>query len=161
MKTNKKHSCDDNLGVFEFANGSTLHYYFAHKEEDKAIEDALEAHGTDYGDYHAVFANAGNKPRLEPLMMIAAACKFGAHGVPFFFQSVYEGQGDIRELTPAQKRQFDESDAFFIPVSEMMKSLERFTKGFVEDELNPHYCMPGPPDEIGLLFLRLVWALPR
>lgn len=147
------------MSVFEFANGSTLHYFFAHTEEDKAVEDALEAHGTDYGDYDAVFANAGNDPRLEPLMMISAASKFGAHGVPFFFQSVYQGEGDIRDLTPEQKRHFDETGAFFIPVSEMVKNLQRFTKGFVEDEWNPHYCLPGPPDEIGLLMLRLVWAL--
>lgn len=34
------------------------------------------------------------------------------------------------------------------------------TKGVVEGETyNPHFCMPGPPNEIGILILRIAWSL--
>lgn len=32
-------------------------------------------------------------------------------------------------------------------------------KGEVEGEHNPHFCMPGPPNEIGVLLLKMAWAL--
>lgn len=55
-----------------------LHYHFAHQEEDKRIEDALEVHGTDWSDYDAVFANPGNQPRMEVGMYVCmcVVCMF-------------------------------------------------------------------------------------
>ena len=58
-------SCDTNESAFEFEDGAALHYHFAHKEEDKSIEDALKIQGTEFSDYDAVIANLGNEPRME------------------------------------------------------------------------------------------------
>lgn len=150
--------CDDNRGVFEFANGASIHFYFAHKEIHKRIEDALDVHDTAFGDYDVVFANPGNKPHMDPSVLLDSALELQQAKVPLVWFSAYEGEGDIREWDVDQQRKFADLDAKFLPVHDMVKDFGNLTKGFIESERNPHFCMPGPPDEIGVLLLKLVWS---
>lgn len=152
-------SCDDDNSVFEFDNGSLLHYHFAHKEEGKRIEDALRVHGTAYSDYDAIVANLGNEPRMETSELLRTAERLNTEGVPLFWLTAYEGEGDIRDWEDDEQERFTESGARFLPVHEMVESLGYLTKGVVEGEVNPHFCMPGPPNEIGVLLLKMAWAL--
>lgn len=151
--------CDDNNGVFDFANGASIHFYFAHKEGDKRIEDALDVHGTAFGDYDMVFANPGNTPHMEPSLLLDAALELQQGNVPLVWLSAYAGEGDIRDWDADQQREFTRRDAKFLSVHDMVRDLGSLTKGYVENERhNPHFCMPGPPNEIGVLLLQLVWS---
>ena len=145
--------------MFEFENGAELHYHFAHKEEGKRIEDGLRAHGTQFSDYDAIVANPGNDPRLETNEFLRTAGSLKDEGIPLFWLSSYDGEGNVGDWTHAERRQFERSGARFIPVHNMVESLSYLTKGAVEGEFNPHFCMPGPPNEIGILLLKVAWAL--
>eukprot|EP00752_Nemacystus_decipiens_P014381 g12791.t1 len=152
-------SCNTDESTIEFENGAVLHYHFANDEEHKSIDDALEIHGTDFSDYDAVFANLGNPPRMKAPMVLTAAGRLKEAGVPFFWLSDFEGKGDVLAWRPEEQEEFWACGARFVPVHRMVDSLEYLTKGFVEDEPNHHFCLPGPPTEIGILLLRMTWAL--
>eukprot|EP00903_Cladosiphon_okamuranus_P014838 g13739.t1 len=133
-------SCDTNESAFEFENGAVLHYHFAHKEENKSIEDALKVQGTELSDYDAVMANPGNEPRME----VSETLRTG---------------GRLKEAGEEQE-EFWNQGARFVPVHRMVETLKYLTKGEVEGERhNSHFCLPGPPNEIGVLLLKMVWAL--
>lgn len=154
-----ENSCDDNNSVFEFDNGAIIHYHFAHKEEVKRIEDGLRVHGTKFSDYDAVVANAGNEPRMATSETIRSAEELESLDIPLFWMTTYDGTGDISEWTSHDRHRFQKSGARFLPVHRMVESLTYLTKGAVEGELNPHFCMPGPPNEIGVLLLKIAWAI--
>ena len=145
--------------MFEFENGAVVHYHFAHREEGKQIEDALRVHGTKFSDYDAIFANPGNTPRLETSEVLRTATYVKGEGVPLFWLATYTGYGDIRDWTYEERRTFKRSGARFVPVHDMVESMSYLTKGVVEGESNSHFCMPGPPNEIGILLLKVAWAL--
>ncbi|CAM9726063.1 unnamed protein product, partial [Pylaiella littoralis] len=75
--------------------------------------------------------------------------------------SHYDGNGDVASWTSEEQAEFWNSGARFLPVHRMVEGLEYLTKGVVEGETsgNPHFCMPGPPNEIGILVLRVAWSL--
>ncbi|CBJ26872.1 hypothetical protein Esi_0048_0094 [Ectocarpus siliculosus] len=151
--------CDDDESVFEFDNGAAIHYHFAHKEENKRFEDALQYRGTEYSSYDAVVGNLGNDPRMEVSEVLRVANLLKEEGVPLFWTSAYEGEGDVGAWLPEEQALFWDSGARFVPVHRMVKSLKYLTKGVVEGENNPHFCMPGPPNEIGILLLEMAWAV--
>ncbi|CAN0140993.1 unnamed protein product, partial [Pylaiella littoralis] len=152
--------CDDNESTFEFSNGAILQYHFSHKEENKRIEDAVEIHGSELSEYDAVVANVGNKPRMEVSEMLRTAGVLKEVGVPLFWMSNYDGNGDVASWTSEEQTEFWNSGARYLPVHRMVESLDYLTKGVVEGETyNPHFCMPGPPNEIGILILRIAWSL--
>ena len=136
-----------------------MHFHFAHKEEGKRIENGLRAHGTSFSDYDAIVANTGNEPRMETSELLRTAAKLQDEGIPLIWMSEYEGEGDIRDWTEEEREAFKSSGARFVPVHDMVESLSYLTKGAVEGEFNPHFCMPGPPNEIGILLLKIAWAL--
>lgn len=42
----------------------------------------------------------------------------------------------------------------------MVKGMEAWTKGAVENKNDKHsYCLQGPPDEIAVLAIKLLWAV--
>ncbi|CAN0502780.1 unnamed protein product, partial [Scytosiphon promiscuus] len=51
------------------------------------------------------------------------------------------------------------SGAIYVDIYSMVKGMEAWTKGAVEGELDPHYCLPGLPDELAVLLLKIVWAV--
>lgn len=82
--------------------------------------------------------------------------------MPFFWLNAYEGKGDPQGWNSRQREtDFPECGAKFVRVGDMAHGLQRLTRKVVEkmEEYDPHFCMPGPPDEIGILLLKLVWAL--
>ncbi|CAN0539569.1 unnamed protein product, partial [Ectocarpus sp. 12 AP-2014] len=151
--------CDDDESVFEFDNGAAIHYHFAHKEENKRFEDALKYRGTEYSSYDVVVGNLGNDPRMEVSEVLRVASLLKEEGVPLFWTSAYEGEGDVGAWLPEEQALFWDSGARFVPVHRMVESLKYLTKGVVEGENNPHFCMPGPPNEIGILLLETAWAV--
>ncbi|CAN0284373.1 unnamed protein product, partial [Ectocarpus fasciculatus] len=78
--------CDDDRGEFFFSNGAVMHFYFANRDEDKSITDALAPHDkVDFSDYTAVFANPGNNPSIKVDVVLEVAFELQAAGVGVFF----------------------------------------------------------------------------
>ncbi|CAN0217103.1 unnamed protein product [Ectocarpus sp. 6 AP-2014] len=152
--------CDDDHAEYLFENGAIVHYYYAGGDPDKSIKDALLGHGNvSLSYYDAVAANHGNDPQMTVDNVCKAAFELQALSVPFFWLSTYSGQGSINTWNDMQKAQFTQSGARFVNVGHMVFGLSNLTKGVVEDLVDPHFCLPGPPDELGFLFLKIIWAL--
>lgn len=145
--------------MFQFDNGATIHYHFAHKENKKRIEDGIAIHGTRFDDYDAVVANVGNDPRMQPEDLLRTAKTLQQKEIPLILLSTYDGAGNVYDWSGDQKAEFDKSEAKFVPVHRMVESMDYLTKGVIEGERNPHFCMPGPPNEIAILLLKTMWAI--
>lgn len=136
-----------------------MHYHFAHRETSKRLEDAIRVHGTGFEDYDMVVANPGNDPPVSVEELLRSANDLKKEGVPLIWLSTYDGVGNVDHWSDEQRAEFKESGAKFVPIHRMVKSLKYLTKGVVEGEHNPHFCMPGPPNEIGIVLLKAAWAM--
>lgn len=127
------------------------------------MTDALPYHGNaSLSHYDAVFANVGNGPQMTADSVCDIAFQLQATAVPFFFVSLYNGKGGIGDWDVSQNRDFSQSGARYVNVGDMVLGLGEFTKAAVEGQKHDHhFCLPGPPDEIGLLMLNLIWAVHR
>lgn len=154
-------SCKDDTGEFNFKNGAKLHYYFAHDQQNKTVDAALEAHGTSYQDYDIVFANPGNEPRMNPSSVLESARTLKEDGIPFAWLSYYKGLGTPDEyfLGEGELENFWGLGIRFLPVHEMMKQVTQFNRGSVEGGIDSHFCLPGPSNELSLFVLQVVWAV--
>lgn len=150
-------------------NGAIVHYYFSGSDKNKSIADALSHHNNaSWSDYDAVFANGGNTPMMQPESVLTSAFELQNASVPFFWLSAYDGYGDISRWEESNVLLFHESGARFVDVGTMARGLRSLTKGAIEEHSTSdifqkrfgdvHFCLPGPPDEMGLLLLKLVWA---
>ena len=153
--------CDDSRGEFFFENGATIHYTFEHLQKNKTIDDARYAHGNKtLSFYDAVIANPGNGPRMTESSLLDMATQLKAAGVPLFWLTTYDGAGDINTWSEEDRDRFVDSGAHFVPIRDMVRGMEAWTKGSVEgSHSDEHYCLPGPPDEIALLVLKLMHAV--
>lgn len=151
----------DDSGEVLLSNGAVLHYVFAPNEKANWLNDALALHGgIPLWQYDAVFANEGNYPTMEVEWTLDAAILMQHVGVPFFWLSTYNGRGAVTKWELTQRERFKKSGATFVDIERMASDVVNLTKGEVEHlRADPHFCMPGPPDEIGLLLLRIIWAL--
>ena len=154
------HRCTDDWGEFYFDNGATVHYTFEHHQE-KNIDDARYDHGNEtLSFYDAVIVNPGNGPRMTQTHVVELAHELQAIGVPLFWLSSYDGHGDIGLWSEEHRERFTASGAHFVPIGDMARGLKAWTKGSVEgSHSDRHYCLPGPPDEMALLMLKLLWAV--
>lgn len=151
--------CGDDRAEYNFKNGARLHYHFAGGGL-KRIEDALGEHDVPLSSYDVVFANPGNEPYMTTDVMLESARALKTAGVPLFWSSTYDGVGDIQDWNPTERAAFAENGVRFIPIHSMVQSLRHWTKGKVEsNSTDTHFCLPGPPSEIGMLLLRIAWAL--
>lgn len=151
--------CCDDQAVFEFDNDVTVHYWFANTESNKTVEHAFEKFGVSVSDYDVVVANSGNKPPMETENVIASAQHFHRVGVEFLWLTTYDGVGDVRDWELDDQEAFVAAKGNLVPVHDMMESMGNFTRGAAKRSEDEHFCLPGPPDELGLLVLQLIWAL--
>lgn len=151
--------CCDDRAVYEMSNNATVHYFFAHREFNKSLEDSLHFFGTSYDEYDAIFANVGNSPIMHTPRVLKVARQLDQIGIPLLWLSTYDGEGDVRAWSSEDRLAFSTAGARYIPVHDMISTLSRFTMGVVEGGNDDHFCLPGPPNELGLLALRLIWAL--
>ncbi|CAN0194100.1 unnamed protein product [Scytosiphon promiscuus] len=54
----------------------------------------------------------------------------------------------------------DDLGVKYVRVGVMALGLDHLRKGSVQPEVgeDPHFCLPGPPNEMTLLLLKLLWA---
>lgn len=150
--------CGDDRGEFRFKNGAILHYYFA-DTGPKRIESALDEHNFLLPSYDAVFANPGNEPRMTTLDLLESARALKTAGVPLLWLSTYDGAGNKEDWHQQTRRALEDCGVRFIPVHDM-GGLSHLTKERVENARgDTHFCLPGPPSEIGVLLLKIAWAL--
>jgi len=148
--------CMDSTAQFYFKNGAEMHYTFSGNYENKSIHDALSYHNSTVSDYDAIISNLGNSPSMSVFNTLEMVVDAKLAKVPMFWLSGYSGNGDILEWEEDERATFVESGAHFVPVGDMVLGLDAMTKGAVEGISDPHFCLPGPPDEIGLLLLKML-----
>ena len=139
-----------------------VHYVFAHHQNDKQIESGLLSHNTSLSYYDVVVANSGNDPHINRSSLLQSAVKIQNEEVQLIWLTDYSGTGDISGWEASEKTQLAGTGTMFLPVHYMVRGLGQWTKGFVVDGVingEKHYCLPGPPDHMGLLMLRVMWAL--
>lgn len=147
-----------------FENGGKVHYYFAHEEYQKSVLAAFEFFGTSASDYDLVIANNGNMPRMSVNNALISAQTCHDDGVPFLWLSTYDGHGAISGWSAEDKEIFYAAHARHVPIHRMVQSMTAFTRSEAEGEYadyiatDHHYCLPGPPNELSKLMLKLVWA---
>ena len=123
------------------------------------MEHAFQEFGTSVSDYDVVVANSGNKPVTDTEHVIASAQLFHRVGVKFLWLTTYDGVGNVRDWELDDQEAFVAAKGNLVPVHDMMETMEDFTVGAALGSHDEHFCLPGPPDEVGLLVLRLIWAL--
>lgn len=139
-----------------------LHYKFSNAAEPKDLDNARMEHGMDpLSSYDVVFMNAGNRPSISTQNTIKAAIEVQAAGTPFFWLSTYDGVGDISQWNMDERTRFFATRARFVDIQCMMRGMQSWTKGAVEGGNDPHFCLPGPPNEIAALLVKIVWAVLR
>lgn len=137
-----------------------MHFQFSHTEPDKGLADARKKHGNNtISSYDAVFVNPGNNPPIDAQQAVEIALEVQAAGSQAFWLSTYNGGGRISKWSKNQRARFYESGALYIDIECMTEGMKYLTKGAVEGEVDNHFCMPGPPDEIALLLLKIIWAM--
>lgn len=152
--------CNDDHAEFKFENGAVVHYFFANTEASKSLSDSLPPHGNaSWSWYDAVFANEGNPPTLSSESVVAASAELQAASVPFFWLNTYEGGGEVSKWEHSQRSRFEDSGAKHFKIDAMVLGMRNLTKGAIEGSPDPHFCLPGPPDEMSLLMAKMVWAL--
>lgn len=154
------HRCGDSYGEFLFKNGATAHFTFAHHELNKGLEAALTKHGNvPLSEYDAVIMNEGNPPSMSSDDVVASALEVQNAGTQLLWLSTYQGGGVINAWPESQRVSFIESGAKFLDVHRMTQGMKAWTKGKVEGGTDPHFCLPGPPNEMAVLILKLLWAV--
>lgn len=154
------HSCDDKYGEFFFENGATAHYTLSHRQGNKGLQDALREHknGT-LSSYDVVFMNVGNAPHVSSAAALATAIEVQNAGAQFVWLSTYQGLGGPGKWPESQRESFNESGAKYLDVGSMMRGMNSWTIGKVEGGRDSHFCLPGPPNEIAVLMVKLLWAM--
>lgn len=145
--------------MYNLENNATIRYWFANQEGNKSVDHAFTEFGTSVSDYDIIVANAGNDPTMPSDRVVSAARHFHDAGVPFLWLTTFDGGGDVREWNTEDQKAFLDAGGKHIPVHDMMASMVPFTRGVAEDREDNHFCLPGPPDELGRLILQLIWAL--
>ena len=155
-----RNRCDDSNGEFFFENGATVHFTFSDRNRGKRLKHEQIEHGNEpLSSYDAVIMNSGNPPRMKSSVALAGAIEVQNAGAQFVWLSEY-GRGTGIDSWPEDEREaFYESGAKFLDVNRMVTGLKYLTKGKVEGSGDPHFCMPGPPNEIAILVLQLMWAV--
>ena len=123
------------------------------------MDIALDQFGTSAADYDFAVFNAGNIPIMSAEDTISSAQRIHQARGSFVWLTTYDGQGDGRSWSSAQKEAFVSANARYIAVHSMMETMLNFTRGAAEGVNDAHFCLPGPPDELGLLLLRVIWSL--
>ncbi|CAM9224832.1 unnamed protein product [Scytosiphon promiscuus] len=156
--------CSDDISEFVFSNGAVLHYYFANRQKDKRVSDALPRFNVSSLSYYdVVIANNGNGPRMHSSRTLEAAAELQNASVPFLWLSTYDGrhgrEGDVDGWKARDRERMEVLGAKYVRIGVMALGLDHLHKRVVEPRSgDSHFCLPGPPNEMALLLLKLVWA---
>ena len=137
-----------------------MHFQFSHNQKTKGLDDARLKHRMeDLSSYDAVFINQGNKPTIDAEQAIEIALVVQAAETQVFWLSTYDASSRISKWSKDQRARFYKSGALHVDIECMARGMKTWTKGSVEDVNDGHFCMPGPPDEMALLLLKIIWAM--
>lgn len=95
---------------------------------------------------------------LETDLMIDTAFELKEQSVPFFWLNGYGGGGDIGSMKNKQRSMFVHSGAKHIKIDDMTLGMNYLRKREVEGINDTHFCLPGLPNEISLLLIKIIWA---
>lgn len=137
-----------------------MHYYFAHQQLNKSVSDALELFGTAASDYEMVFVNSGNNPPMTTERVIETARLLNDLGVPFIWMTTFDGGNtDVFNWDEASRNAFFEANGRQMSINRMVETTQQYRMDAVEKNNDPHFCLPGPPNEMARLLLKIAWAI--
>lgn len=154
--------CDDDISSVSFRNGARVFFRFSDISiRNKQIEREMRSMGLDPTDVDVIISNSGNGEKMTFESLRTTAQNFRGSGKLilwlsnyFHVTSLFEGQ-QARTLADLGVVQFDMSKVMRHTLHPNEKS---YCQVVENRQLDTHYCMPGPPDELGILLARMVWA---
>lgn len=109
--------------------------------------------------YDAIFMNPGNGVAVNTESAIKYAAQVQEAGTAFFWLCTYSGSGRISTWSDNQRKRFVASGARYVNIQSMAQGMKAWTKGTYDGTTDGHFCLPGPPNEIALLLLKIIWAV--
>lgn len=154
--------CSDDTASFQFRNGASVHYRFSDQTVlHKNIDTEIAYMGLDSANVDVVISNAGNGENM-PFWSLRKAAKgmLGSGKLILWLSTFYNGRGIY---TGSQSKTLADLGVVQFDLSMMMRTslqpIRELSCHVVESRQDDtHYCMPGPPDELGILLARIVWA---
>ncbi|CAM9315731.1 unnamed protein product [Sphacelaria rigidula] len=155
-------NCRDDTSSFTLRNGASIHYKFSDEHiMSKNILREIASMGLDLVDVDVVFSNGGNGKEMSFKDLHESARALKESETLLVWLSKFYNRNTI--YTGPRGKALRDIDVIQFDMSTMMrthlKPVKEFSHRFVEGRAgDTHYCMPGPPDELGILFARIVWA---
>ncbi|CAM9862282.1 unnamed protein product [Discosporangium mesarthrocarpum] len=150
--------CNDDVVSVVFENHASIKYIFADNERAKSIGKYAEvAFGMKPSDFDVVVANPGNMPYMTRESLVSTARALNGTGTALFWMSTYDGTylWEDQQESPLKGLDVVQFDTHNIVSSQTSYQVQNVEMGHVND---PHFCLPGPPLELGVLLLDLIWA---
>lgn len=154
----KNCACNDGGGDFVFDNGAAVTYLFSDTESKSYNKLISQVRVIREGDIFVI--NNGNMPKMgqEEILETAKEIKHSG-GKLFFLSSYYYNTSHLDFWTKENKKKLKEYDVTYLDVTCMTNGIHDWRKSEIEGgEKDTHFCLPGPPNEIAFLLLRLIWA---
>ena len=149
-------SCNDGGGYFVFDNGAAVKYMVADRQYKDYDDLITQVRVIREGDIF--FINSGNMPTIGVEEILKIAEEIHSSGAKLFFLSNYY-YNPFTFWTNENKKKLEEYNATYLNITCITNGIYDWRKGEVEGgEPDGHFCLPGPPNEIAFLILRLIWA---
>lgn len=150
-------SCNDGGGYFVFDNDSAVKFIVSHTESNKGYDKLIsQVRVIREGDIF--FMNSGNMPYISVEEVLKIAKEINYYGAKLFFLSNYY-YNPLVFWTNDNKKKLEEYNVTYLNITCMTNGIYDWRKSEVEGgELDGHFCLPGPPNEMAFLILRLIWA---
>lgn len=151
------------MASFQFRNGASLHYRFSDQTlHHKDIDNEIAYMGLNPDKVDVVIANMGNGEIIPFSSLSKSARRMQESGkLILWLSTFYNGRVGIyagprgKALADLGVVQFD----FSMMMRDSLQAVKELSCKVVENRSqDTHYCMPGPPDELGILLARMVWA---
>lgn len=152
--------CKDDVSSFWFRNDAVWHYQYSSNVDAgvyKNIDRQIEILNLDPGSIDVVVANCGNGTPLTYESLLSTAQGFSGSGTLIIWLTTYTGSGKFNE---DEMHTLEALGVVQVDLGVMLsdRRAEELRVATVEEKPDGHYCLPGPPDEVSILILQIIWA---
>lgn len=149
------------MSSFRFRNGASWHYQYAQDDNvgvQKSVDDRIGYFSVDPENIDVIVANHCNGRPLTYASLLTTAQRFAGSETLIIWLTAYDGVGKFSEEKMETLRALG---VVQVDLSVMMSDprlIELSCLAVQKIPRDSHYCLPGPPDEISILILRIIWA---